>query len=118
MDLAESLPPWAAGLLPGLVTAALGAYKDTSFEPFEPLKFWRSPVVTFLWYAAVDRWFPAQPVLLKMAAASTLERISVETYKAVWDVSPGKFKNARLINGECRAIKDRRWLPARLGWTA
>ena len=35
------------GLLPGFFTAFGGSYKDTLFEPFEPLKFFRSPLVSY-----------------------------------------------------------------------
>ena len=38
------------GVVPGLLTALGGSYKDTLFEPFEPLKFFRSPFITALWY--------------------------------------------------------------------
>ena len=41
------------GFVPGFFTAIGGSYKDTLFEPFEPLKFFRSPIVCFIWYVII-----------------------------------------------------------------
>jgi hypothetical protein len=106
------------GLLPGLVTSSIGAYKDTLYEEFEPLKFFRSAIITFLWYIVIDRLFPKDPVILKIGACSMMERITVELYKAVFKPSPGKFKNCSCdSNGACTVYKDRGWLLDRLSGT-
>jgi hypothetical protein len=107
------------GLLPGLVTSCIGAYKDTLYEEFEPLKFFRSAIVTFLWYLLIDRWFPSDPVLLKIGACSMMERVSVELYKAAFKPEPGKFKNCTCdAVGACTTVhKDRGWLLDRLRGT-
>lgn len=98
------------GLVPGLVTAAVGSYKDTLYEDFELRKFFRSPVLTLLWYVVVDWFFPLAPVFLKVGTCSMLERITVETYKAVIRHPPGKFKNCSCDNGTCTVHKDRGWM--------
>ena len=105
----------AWGLVPGVLTALGGAYKDCLFEPFEPLKFWRSPIVSMIWYILIDRWYPTEPVLLKLGLASMLERLSVETYKAVLGKMPGKFNSCSCDAGKCVLHKDRGWLLRRLG---
>jgi hypothetical protein len=102
------------GLLPGFITALGGSYKDTLFEPFESLKFFRSPIVSFIWYIIINILYPSQPVLLKMGLASTMERISVETYKAIYKPEPGKFKNCKCIKNECVLEKDRGWFLDRI----
>tara|TARA_Y100000591_G_C21570196_1_gene563038 strand:- start:274 stop:621 length:348 start_codon:yes stop_codon:yes gene_type:complete len=102
------------GLLPGFLTAFGGAYKDTLFEPFEPLKFFRSPIVSFIWYIIIDHFYKKQSVILKIGLCSMMERLSVETYKAIYRPEPGKFKNCTCNNGECQLIKDRGWFLDRL----
>lgn len=102
------------GFLPGFLTALGGAYKDTMFEPFEFMKFWRSPIITFIWYVVIDYFYPMQPVILKMGFSSMMERLSVETYKAVLRVPPGKFKNCTCIDNKCVLQKDRGWFIDRL----
>ena len=112
VDLPQSI--WW-GLLPGFITASTGAYKDTLFEPFELIKFFRSPIVCFLWYIVIDKQYPTEPVLLKLGLASTLERISVETWKAIYRPEPGKFKSCQCVLGECQLQKDRGWFLQRIG---
>jgi len=102
------------GILPGLVTAMGGAYKDTLFEPFEPLKFFRSPIVTFIWYIIINYFYPFDSVLLKIGFSSMMERISVETYKAIFRPEPGKFKNCKCIDDKCHLQKDRGWILDRI----
>lgn len=97
------------GILPGLITATLGSYKDTIFEPFEPLKFFRSPIITLIWYILIDRTYPKEPVILKIGLCSMMERITVETYKAIHNREPGKFKICTCINNKCVLKKDSRW---------
>lgn len=110
-DLPQS-PYW--GLVPGLFTAFGGAYKDTLFEPFEPLKFFRSPIVGFIWYIIIDMIYKNEPVVLKMGLASMMERLTVETYKAIYKPEPGKFKNCSCVESECVLEKDRGWFLDRL----
>lgn len=107
---------WLWGLVPGLVTASVGAYKDTLFEEFDPVRFFRSPVIALAWYVAIDRFYRRAPVLLKIGLASTLERVTVETYKAVIRHPPGKFSNCRCAPDGvgCLVSKDRGWLLDRL----
>jgi hypothetical protein len=102
------------GLLPGFLTAFGGSYKDTLFEPFEPLKFFRSPIVCFLWYIVIDHLYKKQPVLLKLGLSSMMERFSVEFYKAVYKPEPGKFKNCKCKKDQCILEKDRGWFLDRL----
>lgn len=106
LDLPQSIY-W--GFLPGLLTALGGAYKDTIFEPFEFMKFWRSPILTFIWYLIIDIFYPTQPVILKIGFASMMERLSVETYKAVFNHAPGKFLNCNCVDNKCILQKDRGW---------
>lgn len=111
MDLPQSI--WW-GLLPGLLTASGGAYKDTLFEEFEALKFWRSPIVSMAWYILIDAAYPTHPVILKVGLCSMMERLSVETYKAIYKPEPGKFKNCECQQNECVAHKDRGWFLDRI----
>lgn len=105
-------PFW--GLVPGLLTAMGGAYKDCLYEPFEWDKFVRSPTVCLVWYVAIDKYYPGQPVPLKIGLASMLERLTVETYKAFTGHMPGKFTNCSCASGGCVVQKDRGWLMRRL----
>lgn len=102
------------GLLPGFVTSCIGAYKDTLYEDFEPLKFFRSMTITFLWYLVIDAVYPKDAVILKLGLCSMMERITVELYKAVHKPSPGKFKNCSCENDQCIVHKDRGWFLDRL----
>ncbi len=102
------------GLLPGFATAIGGAYKDTLFEPFEPLKFFRSPIIAFIWYIIIDKYFPNESVILKIGFSSMMERICVEYYKAIFKPEPGKFKNCSCVEGKCVLQKDRGWFLDRL----
>jgi hypothetical protein len=102
------------GLLPGFLTAFGGSYKDTLFEPFEPLKFFRSPIVCFVWYIIINSIYVNDAVILKIGLCSMMERLSVETYKAVYKPEPGKFKNCKCVKNECVLEKDRGWFLDRL----
>jgi hypothetical protein len=102
------------GFLPGFVTALGGAYKDTLFEPFETLKFFRSPIISFIWYAIINLIYPLEPVILKLGFCSMMERITVEGYKAIYKPEPGKFKNCTCENNKCILHKDRGWFLDRL----
>lgn len=97
-----------AGLL-GLSEALLGAWKDTLFEPFELTKFVRSPIVVMLWALIIGLWwFPGDHWFLVGASAMALERLSVETWKAMLRRPPGKF---------ARSGRDNGWLSERLAGT-
>ena len=102
------------GLVPGFFTSFGGAYKDTLFEPFEPLKFFRSPIVCFIWYIIVNMIYKNEPVLLKIGLSSMMERITVETYKAIYKPEPGKFLNCKCIDNKCHLEKDRGWFLDRI----
>jgi hypothetical protein len=67
------------GSIGGWLTAVGGAWKDAPKEGFEPLKFFRSPLMT-LAYAAL--LYPLTDRYLYLAMASLgFERATVETYK-------------------------------------
>lgn len=87
IDIRESL-----GLLTGLVTATMGAWKDTLFEPFEAVKFVRSPLLTEFWYLVLLNKYPDAPLSLLLLGAAALERVSVEGYKSIMRLPPGKFQ--------------------------
>ena len=102
------------GLVPGFLTAFGGSYKDTLFEPFEPLKIFRSPIVCFIWYLMINIIYKNEPVILKLGLSSMMERLTVETYKAIYRPEPGKFKNCKCINNICKLEKDRGWFLDRI----
>jgi len=102
------------GLLSGFLTSFGGAYKDTLFEPFETLKFFKSIIVAFIWYVIIDKIYPNDPIILKIGLCSMMERLSVETYKAIYRPEPGKFKNCKCENNKCILTKDRGWLLDRI----
>lgn len=79
------------GFLVGLVIAIGGAWKDAPIEGFEPLKFFRSPLLTA---AAALLLFPiTSSVLLVAIAAIGYERAASENYKTFFFPSRprGKF---------------------------
>ena len=91
------------GLLVGTLTALTGSYKDTLCEPFDWNKFWRSPLLAGLFGAIGSQVFNNNDSRLLLAAfASTLERITVETWKATTNIPPGKFN--------CGNALDRGWI--------
>lgn len=80
------------GALVGLITGMLGAYKDTTFEGFRDQTFWRSPVIASVYGAIGANIFKDNKSKLLLAGfASTAERITVETWKALSGKMPGKF---------------------------
>jgi len=92
-----------AGLLAGLLCYLGGALKDSPYEGFYPLKFFRSIVVGAL-AGVVSCWFTADP-LLAFCFSGYLERVSVEGYKIVRAQKPGKFE-----------LKDPKMLGAHFGF--
>ena len=88
------------GVFLGLLEACVGAWKDTLFEPFEPLKFIRSPIVVSAWALIIGLWlFPSAHWWLIGVSAVSMERITVEAWKAALRKAPGKFKRANRDNG-------------------
>lgn len=89
------------GFFVGFFIAITGAWKDTLFEEFELRKFFRSPVLTEIWYLILFLIFFGQNIFLIVLASATLERFTVEGWKALIRKPPGKFK---------RPEKDRGWI--------
>jgi len=96
---------YAYGLFVGCFIAITGSWKDTLFEKFEIVKFFRSPIITQLWYLLLLHHYKGRPLLLILLASAALERLTVEGYKAVRRQPPGKFQSI---------TKDRGWLRDRL----
>jgi hypothetical protein len=101
-----SLITYFYGFFVGLFIAATGAWKDTLFEPFSLIKFFRSPLVTEAVYLIL--LFIYRPYIngfailaLVLLASAALERVVIEGYKALIRQPPGKFKSP---------TKDRGWL--------
>lgn len=92
---APGWPPLATvamvGSLPGLLVAVGGAWKDAPTEGFEPLKFFRSPLVTLAWALVLAQL--TSSYLFVAAAALGYERATVETYKTFFfpNKPRGKF---------------------------
>jgi len=87
----------AVGSVGGWLTAVGGAWKDAPVEGFEPLKFFRSPLMTMslalLLAPFTDRW-----LFLAMGALG-YERAAVETYKTFFfPTKPrGKFAGKPIL---------------------
>jgi len=67
-----------------------------------------------MWYIIVDMVYKNQPVLLKIGLSSMMERITVESYKALYKPEPGKFKSCKCVKNECVLEKDRGWFLDRI----
>ena len=93
------------GLFVGCFIATTGAWKDTLFEKFKIVKFFRSPIITEMWYLFLIYRYNGRPLPLILLASAALERLTVEGYKALKRQPPGKFKSP---------TKDRGWLLDRL----
>ena len=79
-----------AGLIAGLVSAIMGAWKDAPIEGFEPLKFLRSPSIA-TGYALLLAPYTHELVPTGIAALG-YTIASIETYKTFIDGRPpGKF---------------------------
>ena len=59
-------------------------------------------------------YYPDELVILKIGLCSMMERLSVETYKAIYRPEPGKFKNCTCEKNKCVLHKDRGWFLDRL----
>jgi len=88
----------AVGSIGGWLTAVGGAWKDAPVEGFEPLKFFRSPIMTMTFALLLapftDRW-----LFLAMAALG-YERGAVETYKTFFfpNKPRGKFAGKPIVD--------------------
>jgi hypothetical protein len=79
------------GLVVGAIIAFGGAWKDAPTEGFDPVKFFRSPLLTVLFALLVSRL--TESYLLVAVAAIGYERASAETWKTFFFPSKprGKF---------------------------
>ena len=93
------------GFFMGCFIAITGSWKDTLFESFQIVKFFRSPIITQIWYLVLLYCYGGRPLILIILASAALERVTVEGYKAVRRQPPGKFQSV---------TKDRGWLLDRL----
>lgn len=74
------------GLVPGLIVAIGGCWKDAPMEGFDPLKFMRSPALTVLFALLLS--LLTDSYLLVAVATIGFERATAETYKTFF--LPGK----------------------------
>lgn len=87
----------------GLITACLGAYKDSPHEGFSMKTFWRSPIIATIYGMIGARAFTENESKVLLAGFSSMaERITTETYKAIVGKKPGKF--------DWGTDRDRGWL--------
>jgi hypothetical protein len=78
------------GLAIGTIIAIGGCWKDAPKEGFDPIKFFRSPIVTMV-CALVLSWVTDNSLQIAVAAMG-FERATVETYKTfIASKPPGKF---------------------------
>lgn len=103
----DPLRPAILGLLAGLLVATGGALKDTGWEPFSWLKFWRSPLIALAWGCILPRHGDLGPWWLTMLVITTCERFTVDDWKVLRGEMPSKFKNPN---------RDRGWILTR--WRA
>jgi hypothetical protein len=85
----KALPNLLMGLLAGTLCALGGALKDVRYEGFKPLTFMRSIVVGVAW-GAVSGLF-TESLVFAFCFSGYLERATVEGWKIVRDLKPGKF---------------------------
>lgn len=95
------LSPWVVlltvGSLAGWLTAFGGAWKDAPVEGFETLKFFRSPVISFLW-AVLLAFFTRDWILIGIGGAG-YSVATIETYKTFFFPSKprGKFAGKPIL---------------------
>ncbi len=110
--MSRSAKVYVLALTIGVLTAVCGAWKDTLYEPWDQVKFFRSPLLVLGWAVVLNEVAPTGPVLLVGLAASALERLSTEAWKAVVRKPPSKFN---------RDGRDSGWLLERMNdpttWT-
>ncbi len=91
------------GMGVGLITASLGAFKDSPHEGFSIKTFVRSPIIATIYGVIGAKVFPVNNSKILLAGfSSTAERITTETWKAAAEKVPGKF--------DWGADRDRGWL--------
>lgn len=78
------------GFLAGLICSLGGALKDSPYEGFQPLKFFRSIIVGTC-AGLLSARFTSDAVLAFMFSGY-VERMCVEGYKIVRAQKPGKFE--------------------------
>ena len=78
------------GTLAGLLCSLGGALKDSPYEGFQPVKFFRSTIVGAC-AGVLSCWFTDQPILA-FCFSGYVERVCVEGYKIVRARKPGKFE--------------------------
>lgn len=87
-----------AGLAVGTIVAVGGGWKDAPKEGFDPLKFFRSPIMTVLYALILSRLTDSY---LQMAVAAIgFERATAETYKTFFFPSKprGKFSGKPILH--------------------
>ena len=77
------------GFLAGLICSLGGALKDSPYEGFQRVKFFRSIVVGLAW-GLVSFWFTRDPIVA-FVFSGYCERVTVEGWKLVRAQRPGKF---------------------------
>lgn len=101
----QNLSAFAIGLTSGLLVAAGGAWKDTRWESFNWRTFLRSPIVAGSWSLIIHHFAPNAGWFLLSLSCIGAERLTVETWKALWRKMPSKFKQPG---------RDRGWIIERL----
>jgi hypothetical protein len=88
------------GLVPGMIVAISGCWKDAPKEGFDLLKFFRSPIMTVVYAVALAR--VTDNYLAVAAGAIGLERATAETYKTFFFPSKprGKFSGKPILYPE------------------
>jgi hypothetical protein len=81
-------------LFAGCIVAGCGAWKDTLFEPFSWVKFFRSPLLIFILAAILAR-IALPSIIILVLSACALERLLTEGWKAIVRKPPGKFKGGK-----------------------
>ena len=79
------------GLIAGLLCALGGALKDSPHEGFKPLTFTRSPLVATFWGIVSCFLIASDNFFLLLAFCGYFERITVEGWKILRGIKPGKF---------------------------
>ncbi|HEV2130883.1 MAG TPA: hypothetical protein VGR27_07265 [Longimicrobiaceae bacterium] len=100
----HGIPRWVLlvtiGSVGGWLTAFGGAWKDAPIEGFETLKFFRSPLISFVWAVLLSRF--TDDLLLISLAAAGYSVATIETYKTFFFPSKprGKFAGKPVLYPE------------------
>lgn len=96
----------------GLIVAGIGALKDTLWEEFSWLKFFRTPTLITICVVGLMLllWRQTAPygflnVIIYVGAAAGAERLITDTYKVIRRQKPSKFN---------RPQRDTGWLKERI----